>query len=80
MNDLSVGLRQLRKHQVDLLVVPEQVSVADDRPRLRTWRPIGSVRCIISPIDGDCALGFRCVEFTSCSMADEQFLVQSARN
>ena len=34
---------------------------------------IGSVRCIIIPIDGDCALGFRCVEFTSCSMADEQF-------
>ena len=36
-------------------------------------KPIGSVRCIIIPIDGDCALGFRCVEFTSCSMADEQF-------
>ena len=35
--------------------------------------PIGSVRCIIIPIDCDCALGFRCVEFTSCSMADEQF-------
>ena len=34
---------------------------------------IGSVRCIIIPIDGDCALGFRCIEFTSCSMADEQF-------
>ena len=34
---------------------------------------IGSVRSIIIPIDGDCALGFRCVEFTSCSMADEQF-------
>ena len=31
------------------------------------------MRCIIIPIDGDCALGFRCVEFTSCSMADEQF-------
>ena len=39
----------------------------------RTHRGIGSVRCIIIPIDGDCALGFRCVEFTSCSMADEQF-------
>ena len=25
------------------------------------------------PIDGDCALGFRCIEFSSCSMADEQF-------
>ena len=36
-------------------------------------RIIGSVRCIIIPIDGDCALGFRCIEFTSCSMADEQF-------
>ena len=34
---------------------------------------IGSVRCIIIPIDGDCALGFRCIEFTSCSIADEQF-------
>ena len=35
--------------------------------------PIGSVRCIIIPIDGDCALGFRCIEFTSFSMADELF-------
>ena len=34
---------------------------------------IGSVRCILIPIDGDCALGFRCIEFTSCGMADEQF-------
>ena len=34
---------------------------------------IGSVRCIIIPIDGDRALGFRCIEFTSCSMADGQF-------
>ena len=31
------------------------------------------MRCIIIPIDGDCALGFRCIEFTSCSMADEHF-------
>ena len=38
-----------------------------------TTGSIGSVRCIIIPIDGDCALGFRCIEFTSCSMADEQF-------
>ena len=38
-----------------------------------TINEIGSVRCIIIPIDGDCALGFRCIEFTSCSMADEQF-------
>ena len=34
---------------------------------------IGSVRCIIIPIDGDWALGFRCIEFTHCSMADGQF-------
>ena len=34
-------------------------------------KSIGTVRCIIIPIDGDCALGFRCIEFTSCSMADE---------
>ena len=37
------------------------------------YNVIGSVRCIITPIDGDCALGFRFIEFTSCSMADEQF-------
>ena len=36
-------------------------------------RAIGSVRSIIIPIDGDCALGFRYIELTSCSMADEQF-------
>ena len=34
---------------------------------------IGSARCIVIPIDGDCALGFRSIEFTSCSTADEQF-------
>ena len=34
---------------------------------------IGSVRCILIPIDGDCTLGFRCIEFTSYSMADVQF-------
>ena len=34
---------------------------------------IGSARCIISPVDGDCALGFRCMEFTSSSIADKQF-------
>ena len=33
------------------------------------------MRCISIPIDGDCALGFRCIEFTSCSMADEQFAI-----
>ena len=32
---------------------------------------IGSVRCIISLIDGD--LGFRCAELTSSSMEDDQF-------
>ena len=31
------------------------------------------MRCIIIPIDGDCALGFRCTEFTSYSMTDVQF-------
>ena len=36
----------------------------------RPPKPIGSVRCTISPIDGDPALGFRCAEFTSSSMAD----------
>ena len=41
--------------------------------RKGNYKEIGSVRCIIIPIDGDCALGFRCIEFTSCSMADGQF-------
>ena len=32
------------------------------------------MRCQSNPLDGDCAaLGFRCIEFTSSSMADDLF-------
>ena len=34
---------------------------------------IGSVRCKSNPLDGDCAVGFLCIELTSSSMADELF-------
>ena len=58
---------------VNLELLPSNVAVesnywdvwTQDSKRPPFWICLGSVRCIIIPIDGDCALGFRCIEFTS---------------
>ena len=41
VHNLAVRLRQFHERKVYLVVVPKQISVADERPRFWTWRPVG---------------------------------------
>ena len=72
-SDIAAAIAAFDKQLSRVLTPSAMVSCEQRENYSSAGRSIGSVRCIIIPIDGDCALGFRCIEFTSCSMADGQF-------
>ena len=41
VHNIAVCIRQFHERKVYLVVVPKQVSVANERPRFGTWRPVG---------------------------------------